>query len=356
MQRRILSILLTLALSFGLLALAPVTASAAGTYTITFDANGGNMSPTNPIVKTVTEGDSVSGPSASKTYTLTYNTGGSVDPPASKIVTFTCAHWNTAANGSGERRVYPNTTYTPTQSETLYARWVNPAMGELPTRTRAGYTLTGWFTAATGGTQVTSATELTGNTTIYARWAPATYTVTLSQGGGTGGTTSVTATYGEPMPTPIELPTWKYHLFKGYGLWDDGARKIYYTAEGASAANWDRTASTTLYAYWEQTPYPWRTITVVGGVAGSEETVMDQIVTIRANVPSRNVFVKWTTDSPGVTFADERSPETTFVMPDNDVTVTATFQGGILGTHGRYQGWWAYLLFFLCFGFIWMWF
>ena len=29
---------------------------------------------------------------------------------------------------------------------------------------------------------------------------------------------------------------------------------------------------------------------------------------------------------------------------------------GIFGTNARYQGWWAYLLFFVGFGFIWMWF
>jgi Leucine-rich repeat (LRR) protein len=29
---------------------------------------------------------------------------------------------------------------------------------------------------------------------------------------------------------------------------------------------------------------------------------------------------------------------------------------GIFGTNPRYNQWWAYILFFLCFGFIWMWF
>ncbi|MDD7087603.1 MAG: BspA family leucine-rich repeat surface protein [Lachnospiraceae bacterium] len=51
--------------------------------------------------------------------------------------------------------------------------------GDLPTPTRAGYTFSGWYTAASGGIQVTSATVCTGSTTIYARWVwdSSTYTI-----------------------------------------------------------------------------------------------------------------------------------------------------------------------------------
>jgi len=43
----------------------------------------------------------------------------------------------------------------------------------------------------------------------------------------------------------------------------------------------------------------------------------------------------------------------------NDGTVPIVYlekETGILGTNPRYQGWWAYLLFFFAFGFVWMWF
>jgi uncharacterized repeat protein (TIGR02543 family) len=40
----------------------------------------------------------------------------------------------------------------------------------LPTPVRIGYNFIGWFTATTGGTQVTINTAFTGNTTVYARW------------------------------------------------------------------------------------------------------------------------------------------------------------------------------------------
>ena len=44
------------------------------------------------------------------------------------------------------------------------------AIGSLPTPTRDGWKFSGWFTATTGGTQVTSVTKVTGNVTYYAQW------------------------------------------------------------------------------------------------------------------------------------------------------------------------------------------
>ena len=46
----------------------------------------------------------------------------------------------------------------------------NGIMGALPEPTRFGYTFDGWFTQVDGGTQVTSSSTCTGNTTLYAHW------------------------------------------------------------------------------------------------------------------------------------------------------------------------------------------
>lgn len=50
------------------------------------------------------------------------------------------------------------------------------AIGELPEVSCAGYAFKGWFTAATGGTKLTSDTVLTGNATYYAQWAETPFT------------------------------------------------------------------------------------------------------------------------------------------------------------------------------------
>ena len=58
------------------------------------------------------------------------------------------------------------------------------AFGALPTPTRSGYTFLGWFTASSGGTQVSSATTMgAASRTIYAQWSRNTCTVTLSANG-----------------------------------------------------------------------------------------------------------------------------------------------------------------------------
>ena len=103
------------------------------------------------------------------TYTVTFDAnGGGTPTPASKVVTF-------------------GSTY-----------------GTLATTSRTGYTFAGWFTAASGGTQVTSATIVStaSNHTLYAQWTANTYTVTFdANGGGTPVPTSKAVTFGSTYGT-----------------------------------------------------------------------------------------------------------------------------------------------------------
>lgn len=106
-----------------------------------------------------------------------------------------------AYNESNSRRFYANTTYqtftVPTTGtyniridndcgQTVRVRkfWIysnftyqktvtyGEAYGTLPTPTRIGYTFAGWYTASSGGTQVTDSTKVTNssNHTLYAQW------------------------------------------------------------------------------------------------------------------------------------------------------------------------------------------
>ena len=65
------------------------------------------------------------------------------------------------------------------------------AVGTLPQATRAGYTLKGWYTAKSSGTQVTASTKITKDITFYAQWTETPkYTVTFDANGGTCATAS----------------------------------------------------------------------------------------------------------------------------------------------------------------------
>ena len=142
---------------------------------------------------------------------------------------------------------------------------------------REGYTFGGYYSEANGqGTQYYTANMTSARTwniderllnpqvtevTLYAKWIPLTYTVTLDRQGGTGGTTSVTAAYGQPMPT-ITVPTRPGYEFYGYFAeqpgyndnWLNGGTR-YYNSDGTSAKNWDKNDNVTLYAHWKSAKY-----------------------------------------------------------------------------------------------------
>ena len=79
----------------------------------------------------------------------------------------------------------------------------NSAYGELPEATKAGHTLTGWFTEQTGGNKVESGNIVTTSSdhTLYAQWAIKTeYTITFDFGNGTVSSSVLS------VDAPIEYP------------------------------------------------------------------------------------------------------------------------------------------------------
>ena len=66
-------------------------------------------------------------------------------------------------------------------------------LASLPTASRAGYRFDGWYTAASGGSEITTAHVYAANTTLYAHWT--------SIGGSTGGKTSRYS-----GPSAIDMP------------------------------------------------------------------------------------------------------------------------------------------------------
>jgi hypothetical protein len=74
------------------------------------------------------------------------------------------------------------------------------------------------------------------------------------------------------------------------------------------------------------------TVSVVGG-SGSGSYTPGTVVTISAYYSTRgNAFDRWTTNSTGVGLLDATAPTTTFVMPGNNVSLTATFKNSSVST------------------------
>ena len=70
------------------------------------------------------------------------------------------------------------------------------------------------------------------------------------------------------------------------------------------------------------------TVTNGRGTANPTSAMAGETVTVKAKDDTANnmMFTRWYTDTPGVTFADATTQETTFVMPDCDVKVNPGFQ------------------------------
>ena len=217
----------------------------ANTYTVTFNANGGAVTPAEQTV----------------TYGETY---GELPTPSRKGYEF--AGWFTEKDGGDS--VTKETVVTTADKHTLYAHWtaneykvsfnanggeVTPAemkvrhgdaYGKLPTPTLDGYTFDGWY--KDNDTWVTKDTVVTASHTLYAHWTRISYEVKFDANGGIGTCKPINVfhgdTYGE-LPTP----TLEGYTFAGW-----------YTAEKDGTLVTEDTvvtASHTLYAHWTANEY-----------------------------------------------------------------------------------------------------
>ncbi len=127
-----------------------------------------------------------------------------------KSVSYTFGGYYTSTNGGGTQYINTNGSgskaYDLTKDTTLYAKWTSNSM-TLPTSTKTGYTLSGWYTASSGGTKVGnggSSYTPTSNITLYAQWTekPTSYTLTIDPNGGKfNGSTGNTTVTGKPGET-----------------------------------------------------------------------------------------------------------------------------------------------------------
>jgi len=217
------------------------------------------------------------------------------------------------------------------------------AMPSAAMPTRTGYIFTGYYDAASGGTQYYTAAgasarawDKANEAMLYARWAANTYTVTLDRQGGTSGSNSVTATYDAAMPTPITLPTRTGYTFQGYYDAISGGTQ-YYTATGTSARTWDKADDATLYARWTAII---RTVTydttTNGGQALSGVPVQ---VAEGASVDLSKTatkpgweFVGWSTNK------DATTGLASLNMGNSDVTLYAIYKKTLTATFIDYNG------------------
>jgi uncharacterized repeat protein (TIGR02543 family) len=216
------------------------------TLTVSFNANGGSVGTS---TKTVTYGSSY----------------GTLPTPTRSGYNFN--GWYTAQTGGN--KISSSTTVSNASNHTLYAQWTilnytvsfnanggsvstssksvtyGSTYGTLPTPSRTGYTFNGWYTASSGGSQITSGSTVTktASHTLYAQWTPLSYTATFNANGGSVSTSNKTITYGSTYGT-LPTPTSTGYTFNGWYTAQTGGSKITSSTTVSNASNH------TLYAQW----------------------------------------------------------------------------------------------------------
>ena len=154
-----------------------------------------------------------------------------------------------------------------------------------------------------------------------AKAAPAEYTVRFNANGGGGTMADVTGVSGSYTLPSCGFTEPEGKQFNGWSTSADGSV--------ISGTTYEVSSDTTFYAIWESKEY---SIIVTDGKAtigaGSEisKAAQGTTITLTANAaPDGKVFDKWVVESGNTTLEDANSETTTFIMPDSEVSVKATY-------------------------------
>ncbi len=262
---------------------------------------------------------------------------------------------------SGTKLGDASTSYSPsnTDSFTVYAQWsantltitydarsgsapsggsasttTGSTVSSLPTTTRSGYTFQGWFTAASGGTEITTsaAHNQTANFTLYAQWVADAQSITYNANTGNGsvGATSgvtdgtVTLASGSSLSRAgYTLSSWNtqadglgtsYALSQSavtmpaggialFAIWSANTNRVTYNTQGGSAVasvDWTTATQLTLPATPTRAGYTflgWFDTATSGTKLGDASTSYSP-----SNTDSFTVFAQWSANTNRVTY------------------------------------------------------
>lgn len=165
------------------------------------------------------------------------------------------------------------------------------AVGTLPKpNERSGYIFSGWFTAKTGGTQITASTKVSGDVTYYAHWLKG-VELNLSASPSAGGTVSGAGTYAEGSSVTVKAKAKSGYVFS---CWKQGTKELSQSATYKHALG---SSKTTLTASFVSKAQDLSSVSLK--VDGSKQ-VAEKVVT---NTVPQGVRLEWPVEASALTAA-----------------------------------------------------
>ena len=221
-------------------------------YTVTVNPNGGkynNTTSNTPITGGYNTTITIANPTPPSGYTVTFNANSGSVSPTSKTSTKSFTGWTEDGPGS-----LSGITYTfGAGNGTLTANYTNNSI-TLPTPTRAGYHCTGWNTSGgtkrgdAGGSYTPKQSE-----TLYAQWAANTYTIKFNGNGATSGSMEdLSMTYGTPKNLTSNVFSKTGYTFMGWGISASDALADYSNGQSVNNLTTTNGGIVNLYAIWRK--------------------------------------------------------------------------------------------------------
>lgn len=246
------------------------------TFSVTYNANGGTGAPGK---QTGTSGEPlvVSSTTPKKNMTLTYDANGGEVSETSKSLSATFKEWNVQKNGKGAGYA-PGSNLRSTEDVTLYAQWTDPKAGTLPTPIGDGMSFIGWYTLPENGSRVTASTTITESMTLFAHWNANRYTIEFYDNDTLLGTKQMrcgetgTLSYGE-------VPSKANHYFVGWTIMKGGPA-LFKNGESIKNLTKEDGGVVKFYAVWNEA----KTYSVSYDANGGYNAPADQIKTEKTDL------------------------------------------------------------------------
>ena len=220
----------------------PTVSKTGYTYSGWYDAASGGNKVTSVTIPAANK--TIYAQKAANQYTLTINPNGGTK------------NGSTAARTLGTKLIYDSTNWNHIGKDS-----------DGGNATRTGYTLTGYYTAATGGTKVYNADGTcvkgtaywsntgngtyigTSNLTVYAQWTPVTYSIKFNANGGSGTMSNETMTYGTAKNLTANAFTRTDYVFLGWATSSTG-NMVYTNKQSVNNLTTTNGKTVNLYAVW----------------------------------------------------------------------------------------------------------